>query len=174
MNKMQMTLREVRIIHGVILVFVPLYMLVIFQVHPREGHLSPAMPGAFAVLCATEIAVALVLRSRLLAPCMEISRSNPDDPQALGRWRTGNLVSFTLAESVALLGFALKFLGASWFVAGPFFTTAIFLLLIWTPRIELPSQTQRQEHCSQNPGHETPIPDHASSNKPSAAGCRRW
>jgi hypothetical protein len=141
MNKMQMTLRDLRIIHGVMLVSVPLYMLVIFQVHPREGHLSPAMPGAFAVLSVTEIAVALFLRARLLAPCMEILRSNPDDPQALGRWRTGNLVSFTLAESVALLGFALKFLGASWFVAGPFFAAAIFLLLIWTPRIDLPSQT---------------------------------
>ena len=84
--------------------------------------------------------MALVLRSRLLAPCLEILRSNPDDAQALGRWRTGNIVSFVIAEAVALLGFALKFLGASWFVAAPFFATGIFLLLIWTPRIDLPSQ----------------------------------
>jgi len=140
MSKMQMTLRNVRIIHGVILVSVLLYMLVIFQVHPREGYLSPAMPGAFAVFCATEIAVALFLRSRLLPPCMEILRSNPGDPQALGRWRTGNIISFVFAETVALFGFALKFLGTSWFVAGPFFAAALFLLLIWTPRIDLPSQ----------------------------------
>ena len=138
---MQMTLRNVRIIHGVILVSVLLYMLVIFQVHPREGHLSPAMPGVFAVFCATEIAVALVLRARLLTPYTETLRSNPDDAQALGRWRAGNLVSITLAQSVAVFGFVLKFLGANWFVAGPFFATAIFLLLIWTPRIDLPSQT---------------------------------
>jgi len=138
---MQMTLRDVRIIHGVMLVSVLLYMLVIFQIHPREGRLSPAMPGAFAILCATEIAVALVLRARLLTPCMEILCSNPDDEQALGRWRTGNIISFVLAEMVALFGFVLKLLGTSWFVAGPFFATAIFLLLIWTPRIDLPSQT---------------------------------
>ena len=141
MNKAQMALRDLRIIHGVMLVSVLLYILVIFQIHPREGQISPAMPGAFAILCATEIALALVLRSRLLTPCMEILRSNPDDAQALGRWRAGNIISFIIAETVALFGFALKFLGASWFVAGLFFATGIFLLLIWTPQLDLPSQT---------------------------------
>ncbi|MBZ5702275.1 MAG: hypothetical protein LAN84_10550 [Acidobacteriia bacterium] len=141
MNKLQTALRDLRIIHGVMLVSVLLYMLVIFQIHPSEGHLSPVIPEAITVCCAAEIAVALVLRARLLAPCMETLRSNPDDAQALGRWREGNLVSITLAQSVALFGLVLKFLGASWFVGGPFFATAIFLLLIWTPRIDLPSQT---------------------------------
>ena len=43
------------------------------------------------------------------------------------------------AETIALFGFALKWLGASWLIAGPFFALAFLLLLAWTPRLDLPS-----------------------------------
>ncbi len=44
-----------------------------------------------------------------------------------------------MCNAVPLFGLLLKFLGASWNVAGPFFAVGILLMLVWTPRLELPS-----------------------------------
>ncbi len=85
--------------------------------------------------------IASFLRSRYLTSSLETLRTNPSDPQALQKWRSAYVLPFTLAESVALFGLVLKFMGASWRVAGPFFAAAILLLLLWAPRLDGASQT---------------------------------
>jgi hypothetical protein len=66
----------------------------------------------------------------------EVLQREPEDSAALARWRFANILSCAFAESVTLLGFALKVLGASWGIAGWFFAGGLILLLLWTPRLE--------------------------------------
>ena len=63
---------------------------------------------------------------------------HPNDPAALNQWRLGMIGSFVFAETIALLGFVLRFLGAQWKIAGSFFAFAILLMLLWTPRLDVP------------------------------------
>jgi hypothetical protein len=39
------------------------------------------------------------------------------------------------------MGFLVKMLGADWRTAGPFFAAGILLMVLWTPRLDVPSQS---------------------------------
>ena len=61
---------------------------------------------------------------------LEVLRADPDNSQALQRWRGGQLASMVLFVSVALCGFALRFLGVALVRVIPFYLASA-LLLIW-------------------------------------------
>ena len=65
--------------------------------------------------------------------------TNPEDTEALRTWRSGQIISFTFAETVVLFGFVLKVLGARWNVAGSFFVVGILLLVAWRPKLDVSS-----------------------------------
>jgi hypothetical protein len=52
-------------------------------------------------------------------------------------WRFSTLLSLVLAESIALYGFVLRFMGASRRVSWPFFVCALILMVVWRPQLEL-------------------------------------
>ena len=52
----------------------------------------------------------------------------------LRRWRAGNVLSFTFAESIMLLGVVLKFLGERWSIVAIFFAAGLLMLLLWAPK----------------------------------------
>ena len=76
------------------------------------------------------------MRGKQLEMAAEVLRREPEDRSALARWRFANILSCAFAESVTLLGFALKVLEASWGIAGWFFAGGLILLLLWAPRLE--------------------------------------
>jgi hypothetical protein len=47
------------------------------------------------------------------------------------------ILSLVLSETTVLFGLALRFTGAPWNVCAVFYAAGIFLLLAWTPRLEL-------------------------------------
>jgi hypothetical protein len=135
-NQVREALRWARTLRGVFLLTIPLFIYALTLVPKAERSVSPTIVAALAVLSATDVMVAAVLRARNITPAIEALRTNPDDTLALGKWRSGIVSSFTHAETVALFGVLLKFLGASWTVAGPFFAVAVLLLVIWRPKLE--------------------------------------
>jgi hypothetical protein len=80
------------------------------------------------------VGMALFFRIKMLEAAAETLVANPDDPMALGRWRTGNLLSFLLAESVVLFGMALRFIGGTTMQSLPFYAVGIAIMLVWWPR----------------------------------------
>jgi hypothetical protein len=50
------------------------------------------------------------------------------------------ILSLVFCESVILFGLALRVLGAGWNVAGVFYAVGIVLMLLWTPKLDLPPQ----------------------------------
>jgi hypothetical protein len=140
MTKAQPALKQIRMVHAVFLITQVLLILVILQVHPSEGGVAKELLFALPLVSASNVLILGGIRSRQLAAAREILRTAPDDDAALSRWRAGNILGFVCAESVSLFGLVLKFLGAQWNIAGLFFAVGISLLLIWTPRLDLPSQ----------------------------------
>lgn len=86
-----------------------------------------------------DVAGGVALRKKRVGAPMEVLRCEPENGVALAQWRGGNIFSFAQAETVTLFGVALKFLGASWSVAGIFFLLELVLMLLWTPRLDIAS-----------------------------------
>jgi hypothetical protein len=130
-------LKGMRIIHVAFVWTWFLFVLVIQIVKPVEQSVSPTILYAITAVAASDVVFGFVRRKGWLEASVEILRAQPENTQALVQWRTGNIVSFVQAETVTLFGVALKFLGASWPVAGAFFFVGLALLLLWTPRLDI-------------------------------------
>lgn len=139
MHQARAALKQMRILHAVFLLSVFLLFFVLVQVGRPEGSVPPVFLWGMAMAGATNILIAVVVRSRHLTPALEILRTAPDDAEALRRWRMGNVIGFVFSDSISGLGLVLKFLDAKWNLAGLFFAVAVFLLLVWAPRLDLPS-----------------------------------
>jgi hypothetical protein len=130
-------LRNLRLVHTVFLLTVVLYIVVIGFVPATTRQPQAMLLYVFAAIGFSDVLFAFLLRSQLVTPPAEALRVNPDDAAALQKWRSGNLISFVLAETLALLGLVLKFLGFGWNIAGVFFAVSIALLMLFTPKLEL-------------------------------------
>lgn len=140
MNPLKNALAQVRVIHATFVTTWFLFLLAIHLTAPVQQHVSLTVIQALVLAAITDIALAVYFRSQYLGRSLEPLREQPADTAALARWRTGNIVSFTFAETITLCGLALKFLGAAWRIAGPFFAVGLMLLLLWFPRLDIADQ----------------------------------
>jgi len=139
MEPRQKSLREMRILH-VAFVFAWFLFVFVLQVflRPEVKPVGPMILGVIALAAVSSISVSWTLRNKNLAGAFAVLEQQPDHRGALARWRMANILSFTGAETAMLFGFVLRVQGASWAIAGWFFAGGLFLLLLWTPRLELP------------------------------------
>jgi len=138
MNPMKLALRNARILHAVFLLTMFLYIVVLRLIKTPDQTVPPGIVLTFILVAFSDVGIALFIRSRKVRASEEKLRTQPNDPGALNQWRVGMIISFVLAETIGLLGFVLKFLGAEWKIAGAFFAFAILLLLAWMPRLDVP------------------------------------
>ena len=140
---MRQTLQQVRILHvGFVTAWLSfIFVLKFFQ--PAEGvtNAPSFFPLVLGFVCVSEVGLALFFRARLIATSEAILRADPENKDALAKWRTGNLLSFCFAETITLFGLMLRLLGFGWNVAGVFFAGGSILLLLWAPR-KIQSMTQ--------------------------------
>jgi hypothetical protein len=137
MNPTKLALRNVRILHAVFLLTMFLYIVVLRLIQHADQTVPAGIVFAFALVAFSDVGIALFIRSRKVRASEEKLRTQPNDPGTLNQWRVGTIISFVLAETIGLLGFILKFLGAEWKIAGAFFAFAIFLMFLWMPRLDV-------------------------------------
>jgi hypothetical protein len=140
MSAVKENLRRMRRMHAVFVSTWFLFLFVLYQLKPMRRPVPVETSGALAAVAIAEIFTSLRLRARQLTPAIDALRANPEDADAMRRWYSGNIVSFTFAEVITLFGVVLKFMGAAWNIAGVFFGVGLLLLLLWTPRLDLPTQ----------------------------------
>jgi hypothetical protein len=134
---LQKAFLQVRLLHTAFLVTWFLLIFVIVEIIEQgtlAGSAPPFLPIILSFVCLSEIGVALVFRARFIGEAETILRGDPENTVAIAKWRTGNLFSFCVAETIALFGFVLRFMGFGWNVAGAFFVGGLIMLLLWTPR----------------------------------------
>jgi len=143
MSPIESVVRQIRMLHAVLLLSLMLYVFVGEKLAPTEARGPEHLDRAFIPLLILTPGVAAVIRQRMVSPAEEALRLRPDDLPALGRWRAGNLISYVLCEAVALYGFVLRMLGHTLWQAGPFYAVAMLLMMVWRPRLQVsgPSRT---------------------------------
>jgi hypothetical protein len=138
---MAVALRNARVLHACFLLAALLDIVTLVQIHPPRREVSSTIVYALAFECIVVAGLAMFIGRRRVHVAEEKLRINPGDAVALRHWRTGLILSWVFAESIVLIGFLVKFLGADWRTAGPFFAFGIMLMLLWTPRLDVPSQS---------------------------------
>jgi hypothetical protein len=129
------SLRYLRIIHGVMLFAMILYVFTAEKLIPHQPRdLNNAFPETFGILSLTSIGLALFFRRNKIQPATETLQLKPDDAVALLQWRTAGILTAVLLEIVVLFGFALRNLGAPLRVSLPFYVVGIALMVLWWPQ----------------------------------------
>jgi hypothetical protein len=138
MNPTKTMLQRVRVLHATFVVTQFLFVFVVKIAQPVAQAVHSAIVIALGVVALTNCGFALFFRDWKVKTSEEKLRTQPDDPGVLREWFSGNVISFAFAESCGLFGVVLKLLGADWKVAGPFFGLAVVVMLLLTPRLDVP------------------------------------
>jgi hypothetical protein len=130
---MEAALRTLKIIWGALLsaVLVYVYLCAIASVKALP---NPVLFRGIVIVAAGEVVVLFLLRQRLLTQATEVLRTQPDDNSALGKWRSGNILSWALGLSIALYGLVLRYMGFDFRQVVPFFAVGFCLILLLPPR----------------------------------------
>lgn len=126
--------RVIKIVYFVLFATVGFYWGVL---ELPSSNIEPRAPGplrwALVALGGASAVSVLYLRFSRLPTLTGSPTTSP--AQRLAQMRVLYLLSFALAESVALYGFLLRMLGASRQDAVPFFVAAVVLFLLCYPRV---------------------------------------
>ena len=128
------TLRTLRILQGIFIVTVFLYLYAMSIVPHQPANIAPAMFWGFVAIAFGALVAGQFVRKQMVGGALERLRIHPDDRAALGNWRKGVILACVLTETIALFGFALRFLGADWAHVAPFFVVAVGTLLLTFPQ----------------------------------------
>lgn len=90
-------------------------------------------PSALAIVATVMIVTVFALRRVLIARQAAILAQTPGDPAALGRWRVGYMLIYSLSEALGLFGFIVRFLGFTLMQAAPFYAAGFLMLLFYVP-----------------------------------------
>jgi hypothetical protein len=139
-NQMESAFKKVRLIQWALLVTIPLFAGV-----AEIGRGSGSSEWTWRQWLAMGFAVwsvsgAFRFRSRLVHRSKEKLMNDATDAKAGKQWEVGQIISLAMAEGVAFWGLVIRmaFNGTLW-QASIFYVMALFLLLLWTPR--LPNMT---------------------------------
>ena len=131
--------RSLQVVRFAMLISIVLYV-VITRMIPASTHSAPnpIILETVALLAFADLGILLFLRRILVSGPAEVLRTEPGESAALARWKAGQVITWALAESIALFGVVLHFLGFPITQVAPFFVVGAVVILIFPPRaIEL-------------------------------------
>lgn len=131
--------RTVLIMHRVMLAAAIFYAFLAERLAKSASVLPLSMAFSFGIVGIVVALVAFSFRMKMLFPAIEALRRNPQDAQALFRWRQAHILIMVLLLSVALFGFSLRFIGGSFWAVLPFYFVSVALLLLWAPNEMTPT-----------------------------------
>ncbi len=89
---------------------------------------------AITLVAITTVGIIFAVRRLFILRAEATLASEPENADALTRWRTGHLAIYALSESVALFGLVLRILGFNLSEVMPFYLAGFALILLFGPR----------------------------------------
>jgi hypothetical protein len=131
--------RMVQIIQGAFLFSIALYA-VMTNILPAKVMPNVLLFRVLALLSMATVAVIFLLRRKLVKSAEQTLSVQPDDTDALARWRAGYLITYAFSEAIALYGLVLHFMGFAFVQVLPFFIAGFVLILFYVPRRPAPAR----------------------------------
>lgn len=131
---MEQAIKVLRILQGAMLATIVLYAAVGEAVGSKSEANSTVF-YAMTLVAVSMVGVILVVRRTLVLPAAESLRAQPENPANLNRWRVGYIITYALAEAIALFGFVLRFSGFSFSQIAAFYLAGFVMILFFSPKI---------------------------------------
>ena len=133
---MESEFKKVRVVQWALLATIPLFAWVA-EIGRSSGNSDWTWRYWLAMgLCVWSVSGTFRLRRRMVHRSEEKLKNNATDAKAAKQWEAGHVISLAMAEGVAFWGLVIRmaFRGTLW-QASLFYVVALFLLLLWTPRM---------------------------------------
>ena len=134
-TQMESAIKVVRSIQIALLGSVVLYVAVGEKIGSIQRLNNPVLFYLLSLVTITIVGVILVVRRTLVLQSAATLASRPNDAATLNRWRAGNIMTYALAESIALFGLVLRLIGFTLSQVWSFYIAAFILLLFFGPRL---------------------------------------
>jgi hypothetical protein len=131
---MESARRGLQIVRFAMLISIALYFGMVRMI-PSHASPNPLIFRVIALFAFANLGALVWLRKLLVAIPFEVLRSRPEDAAALGKWKSGQVITWALGESIALYGLILHFLGFSMGQEIPIFLAGALLILIFPPSL---------------------------------------
>ena len=131
---MNSSYRTIQILRGVLLASILVYILLAEKFGSAPHPVNPIIFFAVTINVAAMVLIAFFMRRSLLMKAERMLNTQPEDKASLERWRQGHLILYVMAESVALCGLMLRFLGFSLSQVAPFYLAGLLLIIFFAPR----------------------------------------
>jgi len=140
-SPLQAQLKQTRVIQLMLLMTIILFGIFVYALQPTNA-LSKGMNAGIIATAAIAVVVTFNLRGKFLAPAESALHGDPTNFAAVKRWRKWTITSLIVGYAVGMLGFALAMYGARRVEFLVFFLVSVALLLLWTPRLDLPPDSR--------------------------------
>src|ERR1700747_3323771 len=134
---MESAIKVIRAIQIALLVSVVLYVIVGERVGTIPKLNDPVVFYVLSLATVTIVGVILVVRRTLVLQSAAALAVRPNDVATLNRWRAGHIMTYALAESIALFGLVLRLIGFTLSQVWSFYIAAFILLLFFGPRLPM-------------------------------------
>ena len=100
---------------------------------------NPAVPPdrnlyfALTLVAIITVGMIIAIKRLFVLQAQTTLATQPDDPVAINRWRTGYIIVYALCEAEALIGLVLRILGFTLSQVIPFYVVGFALLLAFGP-----------------------------------------
>lgn len=129
---MESARRGLQVIRLAMLISITLYVVIAVLI-PSHGNPNPLIFRIVSLVAVTNVGVLFVARRLFVASAADTLKSSPDNSAALAKWKTGHLITWAFAESIAIFGLVLHFLGFPMSLARVFFVAGFLLIAIFPP-----------------------------------------
>src|SRR6476660_5388435 len=131
---MESARRQLQIVCFGMLVSIVLYFASL-RMFPSSQSPNPLIFRLITLCAFATLGMLVLLRKVLVANPSEALRSRPDDSAALAKWKSRQLITWALGESIAIYGLLLHLLGFSTVQVVPFFLAGALLIVIFPPSL---------------------------------------
>jgi hypothetical protein len=131
---MESAIKVIRAIQIAMLVSVFVYVAVGERVGAIPRLSNPVLFYVLSLATITLVGVILVVRRTLVLQSATVLAARPNDTATLNRWRAGYILTYALAEAIAIFGFVLRVIGFSLSEVASFYIAGFILLLFFGPR----------------------------------------
>ena len=136
---MEAARRMMQIMQAAFLVSIALYA-VMTKMLPANAAPNVVVFKVLVLLAVGNVVTIFLLRRKLVKPAEQTLSMQPEDADALARWRSGYIITYAFSEVVALCGLILHFMGFTFAQVLPFFIAGFVLILFYVPRLAAPTR----------------------------------
>src|SRR6476661_9156130 len=130
---MEAARRMMQIIQGAFLFSIVLYTPMT-KMLPANVAPNVLIFKVLSLLAMANVVIIFLVRQKLVKSAEQTLSAQPEDSDALARWRTGYLITYAFSEAIALYGLVLHFMGFAFTQVLLFFIAGFVMILFYAPR----------------------------------------